>query len=222
MRHSPIVPEPENHPLKKFFGRHWELFAAMTSGLVGALALGTSTYNVYLQRQQVRASVWPHVTMDTAFADDGAVSIMIRNRGVGPARLERVRVTVDGKLAEDWVDAMKLLLHKDAPPFIPDSASLREEVLTPGMELALVKIPTRIETQEIMRATESTPLAIEVCYCSTLDECWVVAFGEGTKSVSSCPPDPKPFVDMTYKTKTWIHEHLWEKGGDGGASEGSR
>jgi hypothetical protein len=199
--------------------KYRDLLAAAASGFVGALALATSTYNVYLQRQQVKASVWPHVTLDTAEADDGAFSIMIRNRGAGPARLERVRVTVGGKPAEDWVDAMKMLLHKDEPPFIPGTASLDEEVLTPGMELALVKLPTRKDTQDVMRASESNPLEIEVCYCSTLDDCWKVVFGEGTKPIASCPPDPKPFVDMSWKTKKWIHEHLWEKEGDGGKSD---
>jgi hypothetical protein len=43
MRESAAVAESDDHPLKKLFGRHWELFAAMASGLVGALALGIST-----------------------------------------------------------------------------------------------------------------------------------------------------------------------------------
>jgi hypothetical protein len=222
MRESPLVPELENNPFKKFFGRHWELVAAVTSGFVGALALGTSTYNVYLQRQQVRASVWPHVTMDSSSSDDGAVSIVIRNRGVGPAQIERVRVTVDGKRADDWMGALKMLLHKDTLPFIPDPSSLREEVLTPGMEVALVKVPTQRDSLEIMRATEHTPFAIEVCYCSTLDECWIVGLGEGTTAVSSCPPDAKPFVDMTDETKRWVHEY-WRKKeseNDGGTHDG--
>jgi hypothetical protein len=212
--------DPENHPLKKFFGRHWELFAALTSGLVGALALGTSTYNVYLQRQQVRAAVWPHVTMDTAFTDEGALSIVLRNRGVGPARLERFRVTVDHKPAEDWADALKMLLHKDTLPYIPDAAELREEVLTPGMELALLKIPTLKDSQDILQASARVSMA--VCYCSTLDDCWTLTMGEGTKEVSGCPADPQPFVGQSEKTKEWIHEY-WRKkapemdAGSGGA-----
>jgi hypothetical protein len=212
------VPEPDSHPFKKFFGRHWELFAALTSGLVGALALGTSTYNVYLQRQQVRASVWPHVTMDTSSGDDGAVSLMLRNRGVGPAQIERVRVTVGGKRAEDWTGALKMLLREDPLPFIPDCASLYEEVLTPGMELALLKIPSAGESLKAMRATEKTELSIEVCYCSTLDDCWVVGMATGTRAVSNCAPDPKPFVHMTDETKLAIHEY-WakkERESDGG------
>ena len=58
-------------------GKYRDLLAAVASGFVGALALATSTYNVYLQRQQVKASVWPHVTMDTASTDEGAFSIVI-------------------------------------------------------------------------------------------------------------------------------------------------
>jgi hypothetical protein len=89
---SPAKPRP----------RHRELLAALVSGFVGAVALATSTYTVYLQRQQVRAQVWPYLVMGADWGHDGLVLDVV-NRGVGPAAVKRVRVTVDGKPMEDWV-----------------------------------------------------------------------------------------------------------------------
>jgi hypothetical protein len=40
---------------------HSDRIAALTSGFVAVLALVVSTYNVYLQRQQIRAQVWPRL-----------------------------------------------------------------------------------------------------------------------------------------------------------------
>lgn len=201
------VEEAGKHGARKWIGgRHRDLLAALASGFVGALALGTSTYNVYLQRQQVRASVWPHVTMSSAFTDDGALSFVLRNRGVGPAQLKRFRVTVDGKPAEDWADMLKMLLRKDTLTYIPDTTELHEEVLTPGMELPLLKIPTFKDSQDIMQEAGSGRFSIEVCYCSTLDDCWALG-GEGTKEVRGCPEDPRPFVAQSEKTGKWIHEY---------------
>jgi hypothetical protein len=90
------------------------------------------------------------------------------------------------------------------------------------MELALVKLPTARDSLEMMRATERTPFSVEVCYCSTLDDCWTIGMGKGTTAVSNCAPDPKPFVDMTDETRQWIHEY-WRKKqseGDAGAGDG--
>src|ERR1700691_118048 len=90
---------------------HRDLIAGLTSGFVGALALATSLYNVYLQREQVRAQVWPKITLQDAKGDGDDYGISIANRGVGPADIQRMGVFVDGTPMKSWVEAFKTLRH---------------------------------------------------------------------------------------------------------------
>jgi hypothetical protein len=102
----------DHAPHAKPRSRHRDLLAALVSGFVGFVALATSTYNVYLQRQQVRAQVWPYLVLGADWGHEG-FTLGVTNRGVGPAAVKRVTVTVDGKLVEDWVDAEARLLRSD-------------------------------------------------------------------------------------------------------------
>src|SRR5262245_57135936 len=52
--------------------RNWDAYAAVIATLVGLLALVVSAFTAYVQRQQLRAQVWPHLTVATAH---GAMSL---------------------------------------------------------------------------------------------------------------------------------------------------
>jgi len=200
------VSEPEADPAprrRSVFHRHRELGAAIVSGFVGALALATSTYNVYLQRQQVRAQVWPAVTVQSDYSN-AVFMVTVFNRGVGPAQVKRVRVTVDGERAVDWYDAERRVLRRDdidmgRTGVVP----LEGQVLSPGSELLTFKILQEIDAREMFGGAGR--LATEVCYCSTLGECWVAheisALEPGSTSpVSECSPDPVPFHAVTHES----------------------
>jgi hypothetical protein len=217
---------PEPPPRKPWtFGGHKELLAALASGFVGALALATSTYNVYLQRQQVRAQVWPYLVLGADFDGKEGVSITVTNRGVGPAQVKRVRVSVDGKRAGDWQEAIAMLLHSKSPP-LGESwrlGEIEDQVMSPGQDIIAMAI--KQHSRELV--AERRRLAIEICYCSTLDECWLLSSPNPfdpptTQPIAECVRDAKPFHstgDVFLDTVAAGVSHPESPGEDGGPSD---
>jgi hypothetical protein len=46
--------------------RNWSALAAIVASLIGLMALVVSGYTAYVQRQQVRAQVWPYLMIGYA------------------------------------------------------------------------------------------------------------------------------------------------------------
>src|SRR6185312_15580863 len=73
--------------------REWDGVAAVIAAFVGLLALCVSGYTAYLQRQQVRAQVWPYLETGISSSKRG---VSLSNKGVGPAIIRSAQVLVDG------------------------------------------------------------------------------------------------------------------------------
>ncbi|MFO1506439.1 MAG: hypothetical protein U1F23_05075 [Lysobacterales bacterium] len=86
-------------------GIRWDAIAAIIAALVGLLALCVSAYTAYIQRQQVRAQVWPYLL---AGNDDGK-SIDVGNKGVGPAIVKTAQVFIDGTPQTTWSNVLAAL-----------------------------------------------------------------------------------------------------------------
>src|SRR5947207_14949626 len=70
-------------------------YDAVIATFVGFLALCVSAYTAYVQRQQVRAAVWPILEFDSSNAPD--IHFTLANKGVGPAIIRHVVMEVDGR-----------------------------------------------------------------------------------------------------------------------------
>jgi hypothetical protein len=165
----------------------------LASGLAGVLALAVSTYNVYLQRVQVRAQVWPYLEWTSTNTGDG-FSWNVQNVGVGPAIVRGVRVLVDGKPVDGMEEAAKALdpdLEKRTGLDLVHS-SFGQRVIPAGVMIHPLEIAHLRPDDAFVAAQASGRLTIEFCYCSTLDECWVRAPHKGTSPTSACPSYP-PF-----------------------------
>src|SRR5438552_8737433 len=83
-------------------------YDAVIATFVGFLALCVSGYTAYVQRQQVRAAVWPILVFDRRNATD--IHFTLANKGVGPAIIRHVIVEVDGKPVRNWKEALEKIL----------------------------------------------------------------------------------------------------------------
>src|SRR5689334_17738839 len=79
--------------------RDWNGVSAVIAALIGLLALCVSGYTAYIQRQQVRAQVWPYLEPGISGSKR---ELLLFNKGVGPAIIEGVQVLVDGKPQRNW------------------------------------------------------------------------------------------------------------------------
>src|SRR5262249_40176541 len=82
-------------------------YEVLIATIVGFLALCVSGYTAYMQRQQVRAAVWPILEFDSS---NGPIQFVLANKGVGPAIIKHVIVKVDDQPVKNWYEALEKIL----------------------------------------------------------------------------------------------------------------
>ena len=165
--------------------RNWDALAAIVAALIGLMALLVSGYTAYVQRQQVRAQVWPHLLIGNY---DPESAIKVLNKGVGPAIVRSVQVFIDDKPQADWKHVVAAL---DLPAQGVQISTLSNNVLSPGETQTMIRLSDEAFYKRFRDALRAHG-AMEICFCSTLDECWL--YSERTpgrkptqSSVGQCP-----------------------------------
>jgi hypothetical protein len=164
--------------------------------LIGISALFVSGYTAYVQRQQVRAAVWPILEYGTS--NEPKIRFTLDNKGVGPAIIRSVIVRVDGEPVRNWQAALQKLLGPGEYKFTQSSMS--GHVMAAGESMDVL-VPHNFDGTPLAN-DKSNPLwmalnkernrvAIEICYSSTLGDCWTLRSGANTRSTTtetrSCP-----------------------------------
>ena len=162
-RLAPATREVLSRPLTR---RNWDGLAAVIAALVGLLALVLSGYTAYIQRQQVRAQVWPYLEPGISGSKR---ELIVVNKGVGPALVRSVRVYVDGKPQRNWdaVYAALGLKFEHRPPY----STLNSIALSAGERLDQVLFQSAEDFNAFTK--QANRVELSMCYCSTLSECWV-------------------------------------------------
>ena len=84
-------------------------YDAVIATFVGFLALCVSGYTAYMQRQQVRAAVWPILEFDSG---NGPIHFSLANKGVGPAIIKHVILMVDDQPVKNWAEVLEKFLAR--------------------------------------------------------------------------------------------------------------
>jgi len=148
-------------------GRNWDALAAVVAALIGLMALLVSGYTAYVQRQQVRAQVWPYLLVGYADREHARI---VYNKGVGPALVRSVQVLVDGKPLPDWEHVMSALGGASKASYT--QSTLANNVLTSGEKLEVLIVQGDDDYRHF-REESLNRAAMRICYCSTLEDCWM-------------------------------------------------
>jgi hypothetical protein len=168
--------------------------AALIAALIGLLALFISGYTAMLQRQQVRAAVWPYPQPGISPSQR---ELTLTNKGVGPAMIRGVQVYVDGQPQRDWTSVFTALGLQDLAntPY----STINGVVLAAGDEVRQLAFH---DADAFTRFYAQYPrMQLRLCYCSALDECWdyderTADRGRDRRRVAECPaPRADAFVD---------------------------
>ena len=171
-------------------------YETIIATLVGVCALLVSGYTAYMQRQQVRAAVWPILEFDSSNTPD--IHFTLSNKGVGPAIIRNVIVKVDGQPMKNWGEVFDKLLgpgeHHASERDISHhvlSAGESEDILTPvGSDGNPIKFD-RSDPLWVKMDKDRFRVSVEICYSSTLGECRLLrASGSSmsnTTAVGRCP-----------------------------------
>lgn len=184
----PHDPDQPTSPARGEREVRWDAVAAIIASLVGFLALIVAGYTAYIarytasiQRQQVSAQVWPYLISGN---NDLTQSLVVDNKGVGPAIVRSVQVWMDGKPQRDW---NQLVADMGLPPHSFLQATINHDVLSPGEELQVIRFPDKALWLRF-EAAALNRMAMDICFCSTLGECWV----SSNKNLIGPPSMPLP------------------------------
>jgi hypothetical protein len=198
-----MPPASPNEPAPKETGRRpiqWDALAAIIASLVGFLALLVAAYTAYvehyiaeIQTKQVQAQVWPWLV---AGNNDNERSIEVLNKGVGPAIVRSAQVFVDGKPQPDWEHVLKAL---GTVPHQYSQSTLNPNVLTPGEKVPAIQFADEDDYKRFRTAAVTHLTLMNICYCSTLGECWMYSdkhavgyksLAQLVKPIDRCPKLP--------------------------------
>lgn len=202
-----MPPDSPNEPTPKDGARRpiqWDALAAIIASLVGFLALLVAGYTAYVERytaeiqeKQVQAQVWPWLA---AGNNDNESSIEVTNKGVGPAIIRSAQVFVDGKPQPDW---QHVLMALGMPPHGYSQATLNPNVFAPGEKVPVVQFEDKDEYNRFRTAAVKHLTLINICYCSTLGECWMYSdrhlvgyksLARLVKPIAECPKLPSKAI----------------------------
>ena len=187
-------PQPaanEAPPDRRDRRERWDALGVIVASMVGLLALVVAGYTAFIQREQVRAQVWPFLISGN---NDLTQSLTVSNKGVGPAIVRSVQVRIDGKPQVDWNHVLASL---GMPPHHFITSTINHDALSPGEEMQIIRFPDKELWQRFHDAALGR-LAVDICFCSTLGECWISSnanlIGPSSmplqlrvKSVGQCP-----------------------------------
>lgn len=152
----------------------WQTILSLVGVFIGVVALYAALTESEAVRKQTSAAVWPYVQLsvnDYATDESGLFEVILSNAGVGPADIRTMRVTFGGHPRTSWRDVV-LSTNNGAPvEFRQTVASNR--VLRPGEQVSIFGTNDLGVVTALRSAVANRSSAIEYCYCSIFDECWV-------------------------------------------------
>ena len=183
---DPIDPNQATEVARESTDRKRARFAELGSIVALAtsfFALSLSAYQARLMNEQTRlmqnqsrASVWPYVAIGYSINDEGesrGYTWQVSNDGVGPARIETVTMTLDGKPVRRWRELFRALLgDADVPATF---SQVYGRVLPPSTNrettIDALHLTDMAQAKAFFAAQDRIEMTI--CYCSVYDDCWI-------------------------------------------------
>jgi hypothetical protein len=168
-----VPEEKETHAVTRY--------ETVIATFIALLAVCVAGYTAYMQRQQVRAAVWPILEFDSS---NGPIRFTLANKGVGPAIIKHVILKVDDQPVKNWAAVLEKIL---GPGYHPgEESDMSGRVFAAGESMSV--FTPHDEAQNPIPFDKSNALwakldkdrgrvTVEICYCSTLGECWILRGG---------------------------------------------
>jgi hypothetical protein len=186
----------ENHIIRLTL---WQTVLSVASIVIAVVALYAALAESAAVRQQTAAAVWPFVQLmvENYDRDDAAgFSLGFTNAGVGPAKMQDVRLSVDGKIARNWLELVASV-GGDAGAAI-NRNFISDRVLRPDETVIVFSTKEPGLARKLVDAISKQREVLTFCYCSIFDECWLADSRRSLKApepVEVCPD----FGSETYR-----------------------
>ena len=186
---------------------------------VAVAALVTSVTSIWLSMRQgddmarlVQAQSWPYLEYESSnTGDEGPeIDLVVRNSGVGPAKVKTFAVAYEGKQVTGWSKLMQACCAPDGKSIdtthdlltLTDgkmiSSKLIERVLRPSDSVRLLHLPKTEGNSALWKKLDEArfKLKLRACYCSVFDECWSTDLrGNAHRIEGECPAETTPYIE---------------------------
>jgi hypothetical protein len=168
----------------------WQTVLSLVGVFVAVVALYAALNESEAVRRQTAAAVWPYVQLtvhDHVSEEDALFELSLTNAGVGPTHIRDMRITLAGRHVATWEEML------DSIDVRPDSFSrnaANKRVIRPGESVVVFGTSDRRTVQALRAVVADPENAIEFCYCSIFDECWLADSREPDAMpgpIASCP-----------------------------------
>ena len=181
---------------------HPEMLVGISAVVIGVCALGVSLYETNLMREEQRAAVIPLVELSRSFFlengedEDESLRLILslENVGIGPARIQDFRVTVDGEPQPTWRATMNALLGEDVTaPYV--QSTINGRTIPVDRRVDMFDLRDSGVARRILADFER--LDFSACYCSVFDDCWQTSYRTfgAADEVDSCESSADSFTE---------------------------
>lgn len=180
-------------------GRFLDVILGGAAIVISMISLIVAMHQGQIMDRMAQAETWPYLDFVASNIDDSGhdnLTLTILNSGVGPAKIESIELTYDGRPLRDGGD---LLRQCCVPPGIRvsyNAASVPDRVLPPKEPLVLFSgQPKTLRAAELAKlGAARSRIQARICYCSALDRCWMRdTRRREAVPIESCPIPKIPF-----------------------------
>ena len=210
-----MTEQPDNtkRSLRETIGSHMEVFVSVAA-LITAVAAVIITLEqtkvmreeAELERNNARISVMPSVWLSTYIGEDDEdayFKVVLTNKGLGPAVIERFDVSYKGQAVGNWDDLARLMAADigSEKSFEGNTLGSGRSPVTPGLMLEAggTTEPLRVfgstDPDGIRLLMRGAPkMGISLCYCSLYGDCFRTELFRRPREIDACETAENPFV----------------------------
>jgi hypothetical protein len=159
-------PKPKRNP---------ELIVAVLAVAIGVATMFVYIYQARIMGRQMRASSWPY--LETIFSNDPtSFSIIVKNKGTGPAIIKSAVVTVDNVAYSDTQKNLDSIANmiSGSRGVLSTYTNVNNRVMSPGEVINFIEVTDSTSVKLVLAGLRKHAVQFEVCYCSVFDECWTM------------------------------------------------
>ena len=202
---APDAPSPETAttpPDRPFLGgRSFDLLMGLGVLLISAISLWVAVSANRTQERMLAASVWPSLMYGTSnISPEGEpqIALDLLNRGIGPARIRWAELSYDGQPVRNFRDLLQTCCNHTGE-IGSFTSGLQRRVLGADEWIQIVRVPREGISDTLWEQLDQGrhKIRLKACYCSVLDDCWLLdSDTDEAEPVSQCPaPGPVRWGD---------------------------
>lgn len=180
-----------------------DLCVGASAILIALISLAIALRQSQIMERQLAASVWPYLQYGTSNEDDQGQPVIhfdLENVGVGPARIHSISMRYQGRAihnpAEFFAACCQDLIASAGQPGWAMSTA-HHQVMAPNHPKEFLVLPDLARNHVFLPRlnAERQKVTIRICYCSVLDQCWMLdSDKDENEPIAACPlPQPDDY-----------------------------